>query len=52
MTYRITSAKGDHGTVEGLDAAKTRAREIQAEIQAAFGVDVSDADGLTVYTAE
>ena len=51
-TYTITSAKGNHGTVDGYRAAVARAREIQAEYQAAYGVDVSRPDGRTVFTAK
>ena len=50
-TYTLSSVKGQHGTVTGYRAACQRAREVQAEYQAAYGVDVSRPDGTTVYTA-
>lgn len=49
--YTLSSAKGQHGTVSGYRAAVARAREVQAEMQAAYGVDVTAPDGRTVYTA-
>jgi hypothetical protein len=49
--YTLTSAKGKHGTVSGYRAAVARARDVQAEMQAAYGVDVTAPDGRTVYTA-
>ena len=49
--YTLASAKGQHGTVSGYRAAVARAREVQAEMQAAYGVDVTAPDGRTVYTA-
>lgn len=49
--YTLSSAKGQHGTVSGYRAAVARAREVQAEMQAAYGVDVSRPDGSTAYTA-
>lgn len=49
--YTLSSVKGQHGTVAGYRAACARAREIQSDLQAAYGIDVSHPDGMTVYTA-
>ena len=49
--YTLSSVKGDHGAVTGYRAAVARAREVQAEMQAAYGVDVCRPDGSIAYTA-
>ena len=49
--YTLSSCKGDHGTVTGYRAACRRARRVQAEYQAAYGVDVCRPDGSIAYTA-
>jgi hypothetical protein len=51
VTYTITSVKGRHGEVSGYRAAIARAREVQEEMRAAYGVDVLHPDGRVVYTA-
>lgn len=50
--YTIKSIKTAAETRETLDAAIERAREIEAEYQPAFGVQVEDADGETVWDSE
>lgn len=50
-TYTLTSVKGHHATVIGYREACRRARDIQATIQAAYGVDVIRPDGSVAYTA-
>lgn len=52
-TYALRSVKGSHGEITGTIAeARERAREVQAEMQAAYGVDVVRPDGHVVYTAQ
>lgn len=51
ILYTLSSCKGDHGTVTGYRAAIARARRVQAESQAAYGVDVCRPDGSIAYTA-
>ena len=52
IVYVLSSVKSPcYGRVAGYGAACRMARTIQAQDQAAYGVDVSRPDGLTVYTA-
>lgn len=50
--YTIKSIKTAAETRESLDAAIARAREIDVEYQPAFGVQVEDGDGETVWDSE
>lgn len=49
--YTLSSVKGMHGYVSGYREAVSRARELQADLQAAYGITVSRPDGSTAYTA-
>ena len=49
--YALSSVKGSHGTALGYRAACARAKELQATLQAAYGVDVHRPDGHLVFTA-
>jgi len=51
-TYRLESVKGTWEVTGSIGQARARARELQAEYQAAYGIAVVRADGKTVYTAE
>ena len=51
LVYTLSSVKGMHGYVSGYREAVSRARELQADLQAAYGVVVSRPDGTTAYTA-
>lgn len=50
--YQLTSCKGEWTVTGTLAEARTRARELQAEYQAAYGITVARPDGRVVYTAE
>lgn len=55
MGYEISSCKGLNGRrseYATIEAAREAAREVYAELQPAWGVDISDEDGLTVETVE
>lgn len=51
-TYRITSIKHSESFEGDLSDAIARAREIDEEYQPAFGVQVEDVDGVTVWDSE
>ena len=51
-TYTLTSCKGTWTVTGTLAEARTRARELQAEYQAAYGITVARPDGRVVYTAK
>lgn len=51
LVYALSSVKGPHGYVSGYREAVSRARELQADLQAAYGITVSRPDGSTAYTA-
>lgn len=50
-TYTLSSCKTADETVTGYREACARARAIQREYQAAYGVSVARPDGHVVYTA-
>lgn len=50
--YTIKSIKTQAETAETLDAAIERAREIDAEYQPAFGVQIEGANGERVWDSE
>ena len=51
-TYTLASCKGEWPVTGSLNEARARARELQAEYQAAYGITVARPDGRVVYTAE
>ncbi len=52
MTYRLSSVKGTWEFEGTKSEAIARAKELQAEYQAAYGVDVVDDQDTTVATIE
>ena len=49
--FVLVSVKGSEDFSGTLAEAKRAARKMQAEMQAAFGVDVENEDRVVVYTA-
>ncbi len=50
--WKLTSVKGTWDFDGSREEAIAKATEVQAEYQAAFGIDVEDEDGNTVATID